>query len=58
VSKKKKQSGPERRRPMAEINLVSDPGKGSVGKRRGCLHPFWVLLLAACGVLLTVAAVH
>jgi hypothetical protein len=47
---KKNQEGPERRRALAEMNLIGQKGVKAKAKRRGCAQIFGLIsLLAAAG---------
>jgi hypothetical protein len=42
----------ERRRPLVEMNLLSERTKGRLaGRRRGCINPFAFLVLVLAAVL-------
>jgi hypothetical protein len=45
MAKQKRQTGPERRRQLVEINLVSESKPGQARSTRGCFHLFGSLLV-------------
>ena len=59
MGKQKARQGPERRRPLAEVNLMaSQKPPRSAGSRRGCLQLFGIIATSVAGAALVAALVR
>ncbi|HKV88718.1 MAG TPA: hypothetical protein VJT78_12045 [Candidatus Dormibacteraeota bacterium] len=54
MSKNKRAPGPERRRPLPEVNLAPGAKPGAGARKRGCL-PFFGLLVVVLAAGITVS---